>query len=181
MPAGESNREEIDRRLERLQERYGPFPVEEATATNDPEFFEHGRRLAEEGWLGDAGAWVEDEEGHVLLVRHAGAPERWGTPGGGHEPGESFAETAVREVREETGVECSITGVFWCRRKTIVHEENPDRRLWMLTVEFEADHVGGGVEVGDDEILEARWFEEPPDRVAGFLDARVNAWAGEHS
>lgn len=172
MPAGESNREEIDRRLERLQERYGPFPVEEATATNDPEFFEHGRRLAEEGWLGDAGAWVEDEEGHVLLVRHAGAPERWGTPGGGHEPGESFAET---------GVECSITGVFWCRRKTIVHEENPDRRLWMLTVEFEADHVGGGVEVGDDEILEARWFEEPPDRVAGFLDARVNAWAGEHS
>lgn len=175
------NADEIDRRLERLQQRYGPFSVEEGTVTNDPEFFEHGRQLAEEGWLGDDGAWIEDEDERILLVRHAGAPEQWGTPGGGHEPGESFAETAVREAREETGIECSITGVYWCRRRTIVHEDDPDRRLEMLTVVFEADYVGGEIEVGDEEILEVRWFAEPPDRVAEFLDPKVEARAGEGS
>jgi ADP-ribose pyrophosphatase YjhB (NUDIX family) len=169
------NADEIDRRLERLQQRNGPFSVEEETVTNDPGFFEHGRQLAEEGWLGDAGAWIEDGDGRVLLVRHAGAPERWGTPGGGHEPDESFAETAVREVREETGVECSITGVYWCRRRTIVHEDDPDRRLEMLTVVFEVDYVGGEIEVGDEEILEVRWFSEPPERVAQVLDPKVEA------
>ena len=126
--------------------------------TNDPTFFEQGRRLAEEGWLGDAGVWVEDDQGRVILVRHTGAPDRWGTPGGGYEPGESFPATARREVREEAGVECSITGVYWCRRRTIVHEDDPDRRLEMLTVVFEADYVGGEIEISDEEILEARWF-----------------------
>lgn len=179
MPSPVVNAAEIDRRLDRLCERYGPFPVEEEMVTNDPEFFEQGRRLAEEGWLGDAGAWVTDGRGRVLLIRHTGSPDRWGTPGGGHEPGETFAETAVREVREETGIDCSITGVYWCRRRTVVHEDDPDRRLAMLTVGFEADRDGGEIDVGDEEILEARWVAEPPERVAEFLEPKVAAWAGE--
>lgn len=174
-----ANREAIDRHLDRLRERYGPFDIEEEKVTNDPDFFEEGRQLAESGWLGDAGAWVEDVDGRVLLIQHAGDSEQWGTPGGGHEPGESFPETARREVREETGVECSLTGVYWCRRRTIVHEEDPDRRLQMLTVVFEGELAGGEIEVDDEEILEAKWFEERPDQVAEFLEPKVHSWASE--
>lgn len=51
-----------------------------------------------------------DEEGRVLLLRCLSDPadptagELWSTPGGGVEPGESPAEAAVRELREETGI-----------------------------------------------------------------------------
>jgi ADP-ribose pyrophosphatase YjhB (NUDIX family) len=168
----------VDRRIERLRERYGPFPVRETTVTNDPDYFETGVELAREGWVGDAGAIVTDGEGRTLLIRHAGAPDRWGTPGGGHEPGETLEATARREVREETGVEASLVGVALARRKVIVHEDDPGRRIHALTVEFAADCEGGGLSVGDDEVLEARWFASLPELDPFVADA-VEAWRGQ--
>jgi len=43
------------------------------------------------------------EQGKVLLVHH-NRFGRWVPPGGHIEPGETFAETAVREFKEETGL-----------------------------------------------------------------------------
>ncbi|MCU4743689.1 NUDIX hydrolase [Natronoglomus mannanivorans] len=186
MDIDERTRSEIDRRLERLESEYGAFPVREERVTNEPAFFEQGVKLAGDGWIGDAGAWVTDAADRALLIRHEDGPERWGTPGGGHEPGETMAETARREVREETGLEPTLAGVCFARRKTIVHEDDPERRFQMLTVIFEADiDVDAGdvneevIEIGDDEILEARWFEadDPPEVVHGFLEERVEDWA----
>ncbi|XVH31976.1 NUDIX hydrolase [Haloferacaceae archaeon DSL9] len=169
MDIQERTRKEVQRRLNRLRDAYGEFPLDQETVTNEPDFFENGLRLAEEGWIGDAGAWVTDEKDRVLLIRHSDATDRWGPPGGGHEPGESLEETARREVREETGVECSLTEVYWGRQKTIVHENDPDERIHMLTIEFEAEYEGGELEIGDDEILEAKWFAEPPRHVHDML------------
>jgi len=43
---------------------------------------------------------------HVAAIRPQGRPEGlWALPKGNLDPGETPAETAVREVREETGVE----------------------------------------------------------------------------
>ncbi|WP_276255127.1 NUDIX hydrolase [Halomontanus rarus] len=183
MSIDERTRAEVDRRLERLESEYGSFPIREKTVTNESLFFEQGVELAREGWIGDAGAWVTDAADRALLIRHEADPERWGTPGGGHEPGETMGETARREVREETGLEPTLTGVCFARRKTVVHEDDPERRFRMLTVIFEADvDAGDGVEtairIGDDEILEARWFEadDPPEAVHGFLEERVEDW-----
>ena len=176
MSIGKETRQDVNRRLKRLKREYGDFSVEETTVTNEPDFFEQGRQLAEDGWIGDAGAWVTDEQDRVLLIQHRDGPTEWGTPGGGHEPGETMEETARREVREETGVECSITGVYWARRKTIVNEADPDERLYMLTVGFEAAYEGGDIEIGDDDILDAQWFSEPPADVADFLSDKVDEW-----
>ena len=54
-----------------------------------------------------AGAVVHDATGRLLMVRRGREPGRglWSLPGGRCEPGETAAETAVREVREETGLE----------------------------------------------------------------------------
>lgn len=177
MTLADRTRAAIDRRLARLRDTYGDFAVEQERVTNDPDYFAHGRDLVGSGVVGDAGAWVTDDDGRALLVRHEGAPHLWGTPGGGHEPGETLEETARREVREETGIECELTGVYWARRKVAVHEDDPERRFQLLTVEFEADSVGGEIEIGDEEILAARWFTEPPEQVHGIVAPKVDEWA----
>ncbi len=53
------------------------------------------------------------EHGRLLLVRRAMEPEKgkWSLPAGYLDPGESPAETAVRETREETGLAVRVTGL----------------------------------------------------------------------
>jgi ADP-ribose pyrophosphatase YjhB (NUDIX family) len=53
------------------------------------------------------GAVVHDAAGRLLLIRRAHDPGRglWSLPGGRVEAGESVAEAAEREVREETGLD----------------------------------------------------------------------------
>jgi ADP-ribose pyrophosphatase YjhB (NUDIX family) len=49
---------------------------------------------------------VLDPDGRVLLFRYDDSPpngRHWSTPGGGLDPGESFAAGAARELTEETG------------------------------------------------------------------------------
>ncbi|MFC7019399.1 MULTISPECIES: NUDIX hydrolase [Haloarcula] len=158
-------REAVRAELERLVDVYGDVPVERETATNEPDLFSGGRELAEEGWLGEAGAWVENDAGEVLLIRHEGAPDTWGTPGGAHDPGENLGDTARRAVRETTGVECDLTSIYFARWKTVVEAADDAERLHMLTVEFEAAATSEDVTAGADGVLEARWFGTLPDRL----------------
>jgi len=57
-----------------------------------------------------ASAVVTDGAGRVLLLRRSDSGN-WALPGGTLELGESIVECAVREVREETGLEVEITGL----------------------------------------------------------------------
>jgi 8-oxo-dGTP diphosphatase len=66
---------------------------------------------------------IVDPAGRVLLVKHSYGPLNWELPGGAAEPDESPTETAVREVREETGLRVAadrLTGVYY--------EVYPERR-----------------------------------------------------
>lgn len=72
----------------------------------------------ETGW--GVGALVEHEE-EVLLIYQ---DDQWSLPGGMHERGESHAEGAVREVREETGIEIEITNLLAVTEQTFVHAED---------------------------------------------------------
>ncbi|MFE2937360.1 NUDIX hydrolase [Streptomyces sp. NPDC059278] len=56
------------------------------------------------------GVVVQDGQGRILLGRHHGGT--WELPGGKVDPThESIAEAAVRELREETGLEVDAAGV----------------------------------------------------------------------
>lgn len=176
MNVEKETRDEVSRRLERLRDRYGSFGVHEETVENDPEYFERGKEMAKEGWIGDAGAWITDDAGRALLIRHEGSPNEWGIPGGGHEPGETMEETARREVHEETGVECTIEDVNYARRKTIVLAPDPAERYYVLTVIFDMTYDSGSISIDDEEVLEAKWFAEPPESVLDFVAEHVSTW-----
>ncbi len=52
------------------------------------------------------------DDGRVLLAMRGQAPMKgvWSLPGGRVEPGETLAEAALRELREEVGVEAEMIG-----------------------------------------------------------------------
>ena len=89
-----------------------------------------------------AAAFIVNDKGEVLLVKHTYGRLNWELPGGGAETNESPVETALREVREETGlvvVARHMTGcyyvpendslhfVFWCEPKDPAAAPVPDR------------------------------------------------------
>jgi ADP-ribose pyrophosphatase YjhB (NUDIX family) len=53
---------------------------------------------------------VVNEAGDVLMIRRSDN-DNWAVPGGAIDLGESVGQAAVRETREESGIECEITGI----------------------------------------------------------------------
>lgn len=173
----------VDAEIDRLRERHEDVEYVEFAVENDRERFEEGYDLVADGFVGGAGAWVADEEGRVLVIRHPGH-EEWGIPAGGNEPeDDDLADTARREVFEETGIEVELTGLFRLHRKSFYLAEDPDRRLHMVEAWFDARRVGGEIDLDpsrweDDEVIEdARWAAEYPDEgMVDVLEDRADEW-----
>jgi 8-oxo-dGTP pyrophosphatase MutT (NUDIX family) len=101
-------------------------------------------------------AVVTDDDGRVLLV-HRVDNDRWALPGGVVEIGERVAETAVREVREETGIDVEvvgISGVYSDPRHVIAYDDGEVRQQFALC--FLARPAGGQLRPSA-ESLEVRW------------------------
>ena len=54
---------------------------------------------------------VVNDAGDILMIRRTDN-DNWAVPGGAIDLGESVAQAAVRETREESGIECEITGII---------------------------------------------------------------------
>jgi 8-oxo-dGTP diphosphatase len=95
---------------------------------------------------------VRAQDGRVLLLRHRLWPAdgQWGFPSGFARRGETFQETVVREVREETGLTIQVGRLLELRSGF----------RYRVEVYYEAALVGGidGLVLDDREILEARLF-----------------------
>jgi 8-oxo-dGTP diphosphatase len=99
-----------------------------------------------------AGVIIRNSHGNYLLVQEAQpkAYKLWNLPGGRSDEGETLEQTAVREAKEETGIDVellSIEPVLTTINKS-GHQLNS----------FIAEMAGGSLQPQEGEILDARWF-----------------------
>ena len=103
------------------------------------------------------------ERGRVLLVKRRYEPRAgaWCIPAGFVEYGETPRHCAVRELREETGLECRLGGLFG------VYAGFDDPRVRAILILYLAERAGGTLLPGDDAI-EAKYFPlgRPPRDIA---------------
>lgn len=97
--------------------------------------------------------------GPELLLIQRGKPPRagsWSLPGGMQELGETVRETAAREVREETGVEISVTHLIDVV-DTITRDDDGRVRMQYTLVDFAAEWREGEAVAGSD-AAGVRWI-----------------------
>lgn len=96
-------------------------------------------------------------EGRVLIVRRGRPPGVgiWTVPGGGVDLGERMADAAIREVREECGIE--ITVGDWLDIFEFLQRDDAGRvQYHYVIIDFVAAYVSGEVRAASD-VLDARW------------------------
>ena len=107
---------------------------------------------------------IPERRGRVLLMRRAIEPRygAWTFPGGFMEIDETVEECAVRETREEVGVEVRLDALVG------VYSRPGPVGPGIVSIVYRGRVTGGRVDVGR-EALEARWFrpeEIPWDELA---------------
>ncbi|MER7550183.1 NUDIX domain-containing protein [Streptomyces anulatus] len=97
-----------------------------------------------------ASAVVTDDQGRILLQRRRDN-DLWALPGGGMDLGDSLPGTAVREVKEETGLDIEITGLvgtYTDPRHIIEYSDGEVRR--QFNVCFTARVTGGSLAISEE-------------------------------
>lgn len=98
---------------------------------------------------------AEGPEQQVLMIRRFGkhGSGTWAVPGGWVDPGEDPAETCVRELQEEVGIEAKAEDMTLLGYTRDVYEEGlEDICLW-----FRAERYTGVPEPKEYKIQEVRW------------------------
>ncbi len=105
------------------------------------------------------GVLIENDKGQVLLQKRSDTGE-WCVPGGAMEPGETFVESATRELYEEVGIRVSDLKLFglYSGADREIHYPNGDV-VYSLSVIFITKSYSGEISDSDSEVLEHRFFD----------------------
>ena len=93
---------------------------------------------------------------HEIVLVHRISPPLWALPKGTPDAGETLAETALRETREETGLDVALEGELGAIRYFFVRGST---RFNKTVHFFLMRPVGGSTDAHDSEFDEVRWFE----------------------
>ncbi len=105
---------------------------------------------------------IQRSDNSVVLVKRAFEPYKgeWALPGGFLKFGGTVEDTAVREAKEETGLDIKIERVA-----RVSSDPSRDPRGHIISVVLLAKEVGGELRAGSDAI-EVKSFKQVPDRLA---------------
>jgi ADP-ribose pyrophosphatase YjhB (NUDIX family) len=109
-------------------------------------------------------AVIQDDK--ILLKQREGF-ETWILPGGSIEVGESIAQAAIRETKEETGLDVQLTGLAGIYSRL-------GNFLGGHVVLFTGRSIGGEIKCQAGEIIEVRWF--PFDKIPSPLSLGHKRW-----
>ncbi len=98
-------------------------------------------------------------KGGIVLIKRKNEPKGWALPGGILEPGESLEQAAVREAKEETGLDIRIV-------RQLHTYSNPERdsRFYAVTTVFVAEGKGSlkpGTDAEDIRVLKTGCEKTP--------------------
>jgi len=92
---------------------------------------------------------VITDDNKILLVRHRkGNRLYWVLPGGRLEYGETFHECAVRELKEETGLDLEVEKFCFLSQAI-----PPDSSRHIVNIYLKGKVVGGTVKLGNEPVL----------------------------
>ncbi|OLB77089.1 MAG: NUDIX hydrolase [Actinobacteria bacterium 13_2_20CM_2_71_6] len=107
-----------------------------------------------------ASAVVTDEQGRIVLHRRTDN-RLWALPGGTMELGESLADTVIREVREETGLDVEpryVIGVYSDPQHVFAYDDGEVRQEYSVCVACRL--TGGSLAVSDESTEFATFARE---------------------
>ena len=119
-------------------------------------------------WLAVSGL-VKSPEGHWLVVkkRYGGLKGKWSLPAGFVDEGETADEAVVREVKEETGIDCTVKGLIGLRTGVISEEISDNLLVFLLEPLLEE----GVIKHQEDELYEAKFIS--PEEILQEKDASI--------
>ncbi|GJL95520.1 MAG: DNA mismatch repair protein MutT [Hyphococcus sp.] len=98
------------------------------------------------------GAVVFRDDDEVLIIKRGKEPflGAWSIPGGGLHYGEKLEDAAIREVREETGLEIQLVGLLGAFDGLQSDEEQDGFTSHTVIIDYVAEWVSGEPVAGDD-------------------------------
>ena len=119
-------------------------------------------------WLGAAGLAV-NSNGQWLVVkkRYGGLHGKWSLPAGFVQGNETIDQAALREVKEETGLDCELIGMIGFRSGVIREEISDNMAIFLLKVIDEMQPIVAQLS----ELYEADW--QSPEELSNDAEASV--------
>jgi 8-oxo-dGTP pyrophosphatase MutT (NUDIX family) len=108
---------------------------------------------------------VVNDRGEILLQKRRDTGQ-WALPGGAQELGETPTQCAIRECKEETGIDAEVTGLLGIYSDPAHIVEYTDGEIRQ---EYEVTLIGrpiGGAPAANDEASDVRWIH--PDDLDRF-------------
>ena len=114
------------------------------------------------------GGIVEDGKGNILLVKTRNGG--WVFPGGQVEVGENLTDALVREIKEESGIDVTVSKLIGVYSNTAIHKwydgitDVPTK----VMLDFTCELIGGELAISD-ETTESQWIVK--DEVLNMITA----------